>query len=365
MSQPLTDADFQAALGTPPGDKQNLPETQTGGLLASDIPSVRISEAVTGVSVVGKTGTSLAAPHLYVPALAQPNHNLAEQSRNGRWFELAQTVDLRCFGDVVDNRGADIAPALNNFIDYAREKGGGAVMIPPGMYSIESPVVGSLDGGSDNFSIAIMGYGTEVSRLVIDGASVSSGPTFSSTNRAGFFRFEGFSLLADGVVNGRPLTATMPIGGSRRNCSHIVRDLLVQGLDAHLNAGSPSSDHFTNGFNFSGAWRMVFENNHVAGRIVDSVKTHADWSDSSILWDMADGLLIDGAYAPIIRDSQFYFIGKPILCRGYTPGDPNPPGVEAERALFQNIRCPTCKTAITWNRTGAEPEFIVTDCFFD
>lgn len=365
MTEHLTPADFADALGTAPGQKQNLPELETGPMLASDIPEVNINAQASAIPVVGHDNASMASPYLYVPALAKPSHPMRKKSRNGQWFEMAQTVDLRHFGQVIDNRGSDIGVALNNFVDYAREKNGGTVVIPPGIFSLESPVTHDINLPDDNMSIGIFGMGTEMSRIVVDGASVSHGPQFTSTNRAAYFQFERFALLADGTVNGRPLTATQPLGGSRRNCSHVVRDILVQGLDAHLNSGSPYEDHFTHGFDFTGAWRLIYENNHVSGPIVNSVKTHADWSDSSILWRMEDGLVIDGAYAPIVRDCQFYFVAKPVICRGHPDGEQPAGTIEAERGLFHNVRCPTCKTAIEWFRTGAEPELIITDCFFD
>jgi len=139
----------------------------------------------------------------------------------------------------------------------------------------------------------------------------------------------------------------------------------VQGYDAHLGSGFPYEDHFTKGFDFTGAWRMLFENCHISGPLVPNVKQLDDWSDSSILWRMEDGLLIDGAYAPIVRDVQFYFVARPVICRGHPDGLQEPGTIEAERALFQNVRCPTCKVAIEWFRTGAEPELVITDCFFD
>lgn len=365
MSQHPTPTEFANAVGPAPEPKQNNPELEVGPVLASDLPSLNVSDQVAAVPVIAHDAASMPAPYLYVPALSQPNHPMKVQSRNGQWLEMARSVDLRHFGQVIDNRGSDIGIALNNFIDYAKEKGGGTVYIPPGIFSLESPVDASINLPADNIGIGIFGYGTEVSRIVVDGASVSHGPRFTSTNRAAYFHFEKFALLADGTVSGRPLEATMPVGGSRRNCSHVVRDLLVQGLDSHQVAGSPYTDHFTHGFNFTGAWRLIYENNHVSGPVVDSVKTHADWSDSSILWRMTDGLLIDGAYAPVVRDAQFYFIAQPVICGG-DPGGPQEPGnVEAERAMFHNVRCPTCKTAIDWFRTGAEPELVITDCFFD
>lgn len=365
MTQQLTPTDFANAVGPAPGQKQNLTELEVGPLLASDIPTVNISEGVTAIPVASHDGASMPSPYLYVPALSQPSHPMKTQSRNGQWFEMARSVDLRHFGQVIDNRGSDVGIALNNFIDYAKEKGGGTVQIPPGIFSIESPVDANINLPGDNVSIGMFGFGTEVSRLVVDGASVSHGPRFTASNRAAYFHFEKFALLADGVVSGRPLTATQPIGGSRRNCSHVARDLLVQGLDAHLNAGSPYNDHFTNGFDFTGAWRLIYENCHVSGPIVDSVKTLNDWSDSSILWRMTDGLVIDGAYAPVVRDAQFYFVAQPVICRGHPDGPQDPGTIEAERAMFHNVRCPTCKTAIEWFRTGAEPELVITDCFFD
>lgn len=365
MTEQFTPADFANAVGPAPGQKQNLSELETGPMLASDIPTVNVSEQVSALPLAGHDQTGMPSPYLYVPALAQPAHPMRAQSRNGQWFEMAQSVDLRHFGQVVDNRGSDIGIALNNFVEYAREKSGGTVIIPPGMYSLESPVAHDVDLPSDNMSIGIFGHGTEVSRIVVDGASVSHGPQFTSTNRAAFFQFERFSLLADGTVAGRPLQATQPLGGSRRNCSHVVRDILVQGLDAHLNSGSPYSDHFTHGFDFTGAWRLIYENNHVSGPIVNSVKTHNDWSDSSILWRMTDGLVIDGAYAPVVRDCQFYFVAQPVICRGHPDGAQPAGTIEAERGLFHNVRCPTCKTGIEWFRTGAEPELVITDCFFD
>ncbi len=366
MTQEIASTEFQAAFGTPPSEKQNLPELQVGPLCATDINLVSISENVPAVPVVAHQPGSMASPYLYVPALNQPRHPLRAQSQNGQWFELEKSVDLRHFGRVIDNRGADIGPALRNFVAYAKEKGGGSVVIPPGLFSLESPVNETLDLPNENIGIGIFGHGTELSRIVVDGASTNFGIYFNATNRAAFFQFEKFSLLAEGRVAGRPLRATMPLGGSRRNCSHIIRDLLVQGYDAHMNAGKPQDDHFASGFDFSGAWRMVYENNHVSGPIPPvGVKVLNDWSDSSILWRMSDGLLMDGAYAPIVRDAQFYFVGTPVICRGSQPWDDNPPAIEAERALFHNVRCPTCKTGIFWHRDGAEPELVITDCFFD
>lgn len=67
----------------------------------------------------------------------------------------------------------------------------------------------------------------------------------------------------------------------------------------------------------------------------------------------------------MVRDSQFYFVARPVICRGHPDGAQPAGTVEAERGLFLNVRCPTCKTAIEWFRTGAEPELVITDCFFD
>ncbi|WP_138471700.1 hypothetical protein [Poseidonocella sp. HB161398] len=366
MTQPITSSEFEAELGPAPGPKQNLAALETGPMLASDIPSVNINEQVPAVELVGHDAASMASPYLYVPALNQPAHPLRKRSKNGKWFELAQTVDLRHFGKVVDNRGADIGPALRNFMDFAREKGGGAIVIPPGIFSLESPFDESVDLPNDNIGIGIYGMGTEVSRLVVDGASVSHGLLFSSTNRAPYFHFERFAILADGRVDGRPLAATLPLnGGARRNCSHVIRDLLVQGYDTHVTSGYPYDDHFTKGLDFTGAWRMVCENCHISGPIVPNVKQLNDWTDSSVIWRMEDGLVIDGAYAPIIRDIQFYFVARPVICRGHPDGAQDPGVIEAERALFHNVRCPTCKIGIEWFRTGAEPELVISDCFFD
>ncbi len=366
MTQNISSSEFEAALGPAPGPKQNLPALEVGPMTAADIATVNVSESVPAVEVAAHEPGSMPSPHLYVPALNQPGHPMRARSNNGQWFELAQTVDLRHFGKVIDNRGSDIGPALNNFVDYAKEKGGGALVIPPGIFSLESPVNHDISLPADNIGIGIYGLGTEVSRIVVDGASVSHGPIFTSGNRAAYFHFEKFALLADGRVDGRPLTATMPLnGGSRRNCSLVVRDLLVQGYDAHLNSGFPYDDHFTKGLDFTGAWRMVFENCHISGPLVPNVKQMNDWTDSSILWRMEDGLVIDGAYAPIIRDIQFYFVARPVICRGHPDGAQAPGTVEAERALFHNVRCPTCKVAIEWFRTGAEPELVISDCFFD
>lgn len=138
MTQHLTPTDYADAVGPAPGPKQNLSELEVGPLVASDIPSVNISEQVKAVTVAGHDSTSMATPYLYVPALSQPGHPMKAQARNGQWFELARTVDLRHFGQVVDNRGSDIGVALMNFIDYAKEKGGGTVLIPPGIFSLES-----------------------------------------------------------------------------------------------------------------------------------------------------------------------------------------------------------------------------------
>ncbi|MBE3638942.1 hypothetical protein [Mangrovicoccus algicola] len=366
MTQEITSSEFEAELGAAPGPKQNLVELEVGPMMASDIPGVHVNGAVPAVQVVAHEGGAMPAPALYVPALNQPGHPMRRQAANGQWFELAQSVDLRHFGKIVDNRGSDIGPALRNFVDYAREKNGGTVMIPPGIFSLESPVDESINLPADNFGIGIFGMGTEISRIVVDGASVSHGPLFSAPNRAPFFQFEKFAILAEGRVNGRPLAATLPLnGGSRRNCSLIVRDLLVQGYDAHLSAGFPYDDHFTRGLDFTGAWRMLLENCHISGPLVPNVKQMNDWSDSSILWRMEDGLVIDGAYAPIIRDVQFYFVARPVLCRGHPDGPQDAGAIEAERGLFENVRCPTCKVAIEWFRTGAEPELVITDCFFD
>ncbi|WP_172327802.1 hypothetical protein [Mangrovicoccus sp. HB161399] len=366
MTQTITSSEFEAELGTAPGPKQNLPGLEVGPMMASDIGSVNISESVPAVELAAHEAGSMPSPYLYVPALNQPVHPMRAQSNNGQWFEMAQTVDLRHFGKIVDNRGSDIGPALRNFVAYAREKRGGALVIPPGIFSLESPVEETINLPGDNMSLGIYGMGTEVSRIVVDGASVSHGPIFTGGNRAPYFHFEKFALLADGRVDGRPLTATLPLnGGSRRNCSLVVRDLLVQGYDAHMSSGAPYDDHFTKGFDFTGAWRMVFENCHISGPLVNNVKQLDDWTDSSVLWRMEDGLVIDGAYAPIIRDIQFYFVARPVICRGHPDGAQPAGTIEAERALFHNVRCPTCKIAIEWFRTGAEPELVISDCFFD
>ena len=366
MTQQLTSSEIAAEVGPAPSPKQNLAALEVGPMLASDIPGVSISETVPAVQVVGHDAQSMRTPYLYVPVLNQPTHPLKQQSLNGQWFEMAQGIDLRHFGKVVDNRGADIGPAIRNFVSYAKEKGGGGVIIPPGIFSLASPVDEVIDLPDDNIALAFFGMGTEVSRIVVDGASVSHGLRFTGANRAPYFQFEKFALLADGIVNGRPLTATLPLNGnSRRNCSHVIRDILVQGYDAHRNQGFPYDDHFTAGMDFTGAWRMLLENCHISGPLVGNVKQLNDWSETSVLWRMADGLVIDGAYAPIIRDVQFYFVARPVICRGHPAGAQDPGTVEAERGLFQNVRCPTCKVAIEWYRTGAEPELVITDCFFD
>jgi len=372
MTEELTSDVFEAAIGAAPSVKQNLVELEVGEPLASDIPSLNISASVPALAVVGKEAGGLAAPALYVPALAMPSHPMRAKSKNGTWFELSWGVDLRHFGKVLDNRGNDVGPALRNFIAWAAERGAGSLRIPPGTFAVESPVtyVRGVNGLEDP-RLWISGYGPQISRLVFDGASVSDGLHIYGNTRRTQFVVRDLGLYADGVIAGSALRLNNWIyAGAIKHRNAMVENVSCMGWDIaseEIPSSVNGADYWGSGIDLTGTFMPYVRNCMVHGKHIADENAVGDWSDGSPMWSTDIGLKLTGCYYPTVADTALDFCQQGLVSYGEEPAENDPANAnESEMTALIRVTMAVCKEGIRLVRDGREPSIVRMDgCVLD
>ncbi|MBE3637362.1 phage tail fiber domain-containing protein [Mangrovicoccus algicola] len=300
-----------------------------------------------------EAGVILGHPWRYERDEAAPPAASYLDTAGRRYRLLNDEIGLRYFDRTLRD-GGQIGTALLGFIDYARETGRAAAVIPPGLYELEQAIAASLDGdGTSGVQISLRGAGRRATGLWCDAASVpGTAISLQSGHRLSSFELGGFSLGYRGTQEAGSWALDLgAAGGAGQN----HRSLVLDGLDLAPfefltgQADGTVQSSWANMIRADGHLNALLREVRLQG--VDAPA--ADWSDDGPMWATLVGVQLDDCAGADLLKVSAAGIGTAIRSHGTASGG---------RLAMDGCDLRAVRTGLSWLRLGAQADLRVTGC---